>query len=159
MPLPMQTSPAPQGYRPARCPECAALVRGDVPWCTACYVRLDGAPPAEPATAPGAVSGAPRRTEPLHADPRDVEAVDVEAVDVAAVDVEAVDVEAVDVEAVDVEAVAARLLAELAATREHPGWAGWVPGTRAGRAAAVAALLAGCSAVLLAAMALVGLAL
>jgi hypothetical protein len=139
MPLPMQTSPAPQGYRPARCPECAALVRGDVPWCTACYVRLDGAPPAEPATAPGAETGERRRTEPLHADPQDVAAVDVAAV--------------------DVEAVAARLLAELAATREHPGWAGWVPGTRAGRAAAVAALLAGCSAVLLAAMALVGLAL
>jgi hypothetical protein len=134
----MQTSPAPEGYRPARCPECAALVRGDVPWCTACYVRLDGAPPAGPATAPGAGTEDPRRAEPGREPGR---------------------AEPAGVEAVDLDAVAARLLAELAATREHPGRARWLPGTRAGRAAAVTALLAGCSAVLLAAMALVGLAL
>jgi hypothetical protein len=143
MPLSMQTSPAPEGYRPARCPECAALVRGDVPWCTACYVRLDGspagvasglpagpvrdaatAPPAQPASAPDAL-------------PEQLSSADPE----------------------DVDAVAARLLAELAATREQPGWTGWLPGTRAGRTVAVAALLAGCSAVLLAAMTLVGLVL
>src|SRR5215218_2321150 len=99
MPLSMQTSPAPQGYRPARCPECAALVRGDVPWCTACYVRLDGAPLTGPATAPGAELEdpcraepsrepsrvEPRRVEPGRADPADVEAVEVDAVDLDAV--------------------------------------------------------------------------
>ena len=140
MPSGMQTSPAPEGYRPARCPECAALVRGDVPWCTACYVRLDGppagepvtAPPAEPVAAPPAEPGTAPGAQVAHPDSADPE---------------------------DVDAVAARLLAELAATGEQPGWTGWLPRTRAGRTAAVAALLAGCSAVLLAAMTLVGLVL
>lgn len=131
MPLSMQTSPAPEGYRPARCPECAALVRGDVPWCTACYVRLDGSP-AGVATAPPTDPGSAPDALPEHLSSADPE---------------------------DVDAVAARLLAELAATREQPGWTGWLPGTRAGRTVAVAALLAGCSAVLLAAMTLVGLVL
>src|SRR4051812_36586444 len=115
MSLLMQTSPAPEGYRPARCPECAALVRGDVPWCTTCYVRLDGTPPAGPATAPDAEAEDPRWTEPGRAEPGRVEPGRVEPGRA-----EPPDLDAVDLDAVDLDAVAARLLAELAATREHP---------------------------------------
>jgi pyruvate/2-oxoglutarate dehydrogenase complex dihydrolipoamide acyltransferase (E2) component len=143
----MQTRSAsdlsPHSGRPARCPRCAAAVRGDVPWCLTCYARFDEAgaaagttaaepsPPAAPESSPPAAPA----TTPSRPDDEP------------------------DPGREDLEAVAARMLAELAATRDRAGWAGRLPRSRAGRAVLVSVLLAGCSGVLLGAMQLVGLAL
>jgi hypothetical protein len=166
MPCPMPSSPqadqAPENRRPTRCPRCATPVRGDVPWCTACYTRFDAVPDAMPGAVPDAVpdpvsdastSAAgravpadvsldlPARTQ-LRSEPATDPSTDP-ATDPAD----------------EVDAVAARLLAELAASRTQPGWARRLPGSRAGRTALAAALLAGCSVVLLTSMTLLGLAL
>ena len=121
--------------RPVGCPHCGTRVRGDVPWCLGCYEPLDAGPAgdAEASDAARPPQDAPHRAVVgLVSHPARPDGLD---------------------------AVATRLLAELAATRDEPGWASRLPGTPAGRTALVAGLVtAGCG-VLLAAMALVGLAL
>jgi hypothetical protein len=124
------------GRRPTHCPQCSTRVRGDVPWCLACYAPLADADRS---------TDQPARTEPtdtpaLPADP-------------------APDLEQSDLEQLDVRQVAARMLAELAAARDRPAWAERLPTTPAGRAALIAGLLTVVSTALLSAMALVGLAL
>jgi hypothetical protein len=141
----MPTDLAPNRPRPTRCPQCSAVVRGDVPWCVACYAPLasqpDAGPAAEPEAGPAAEpdAGPPAQPEAGH-EPDVVTAGATEA-------------------APDVDALADRLLAELAATGHRPAWSRRLPSTRAGRAALVAGLLAACSAVLLLTMSLVGLVL
>lgn len=115
--------------RPVRCAHCGTRVRGDVPWCLGCYAPLDAGVPQ----AAGAVEAPPLRPTP--------------------------DLVPHPARPDDVDTVATRMLAELAASRDEPAWASRLPGTRGGRTALVAGLVtAGCG-VLLAAMALVGLAL
>jgi hypothetical protein len=106
-------------------------VRGDVPWCSACYARLDPDRPSTPV---------PRRIPPTRPAPRDVAARWTGA-------------------SPDVEQVADRMLAELAACVDRPGWAERLPTARAGRAVLVAGLVTAVATVVLGAMALVGLAL
>ena len=126
MQTPMDTQPAPDAPRPARCPQCSAVARGDVPWCLVCYAPFtpEKVPVPGPPAGPAPVTGPAPAAQP---DP-----------------------------APDVDALADRLLAELAATDARPAWGRRLPQTRAGRAAWATGLLAGSSGVLLAVMSLVG---
>ena len=134
----METYVAPRS-RPVHCPQCAATVRGDVPWCLACYTPFAADPTPDlagpkPHAEPDAAPTAERDAQPnpgSGADPAGIP---------------------------DVDALAEQLLAELAASRDRPTL-GRLPATGAGRAAALAGLLTACSAVLLLAMSLVGLVL
>ena len=139
----MQTDLAPNPPRPTHCPQCSAVVRGDVPWCLACYTPLVTAPDPEPDPEP---DPAPHLEPPPEIEPRHSPDADRAA-------------DADPPPGPDVDALAEQLLAELAARGATPTWSRWLPSTGAGRASLIAALLAGCSAVLLSAMSLVGLVL
>jgi hypothetical protein len=141
--------------RPTHCPRCSTRVRGDVPWCLACYARLhDGnlsveqpvrKPPEDPGPATPAAPGTAGRAAPATASQTTPALASAATGQTGS--------------APDVDEVAARLLAELAASGDRPAWAGRLPTTPAGRAVLIAGLLAAGCAVLLSAMALVGLAL
>ena len=130
MQIPMDTHPAPDAPRPARCPQCSAVARGDVPWCLVCYAPFAPEQPPGPVPRPGPPAGPTPATHPAPA--------------------------ALPERIPDVDALADRLLAELAATDARPAWGRRLPQTRAGRAAWATGLLAGGSGVLLAVMSLVG---
>jgi hypothetical protein len=142
-PSPDQTAEA----RPAACPSCGAAVRQDVPWCLQCYASLlpepeqkpEQKPELEPEPTPAPVAVAVGRDG---APPAPGEA---SAVGVALAPGE-------------LDAVADRMLAELAAQRDpQPRWASRLPGSRGGRAAVLAGVIAAAVAVLVAIMSLVGL--
>jgi hypothetical protein len=103
-------------------------VRGDVPWCLACYAALAVAVPDADADADAAADAAAQVAPAAGPAP-------------------------------DVEQAAARMLAELAASGHRPPWVERLPTTSAARVALIAGLLTVVSTVLLAAMALAGLAL
>jgi hypothetical protein len=148
-------------------------VRGEVPWCVACYARLlpEPQPPPhvetqpqreptpeptpEPASEPASEPTAEPASEP-DAGPRCELDGDLQL----GPDPNASLDRALDVPSgPDVEALAERLLAELAASAQRPAWSRRLPSTRAARAGLAAGLLAACCGLLLLAMWLAGLVL
>jgi len=153
----METQLPPNAARPTRCPQCSTVVRGEVPWCLACYARLVPEPQSkphplpeplpEPASEPASEPTAGPRSQVdggLHPDPGPDACPDRDRGAVGGP---------------DVDALADRLLAELAASGQRPAWSRWLPSTRAARAGLAAGLLAACCGLLLLAMWLVGLVL